>query len=249
MVTYFTGTGNSKYCAFQLAEQLGDDLLDCRVYLKNQIAADLVSGKPWVFVSPTYAWQLPHVFSEFIRTGVFRGSKDAYFVMTCGSDIGDAGSHLAKLCREVGLNYKGVMPVVMPENYIAMFDVPNEQEAAEIIANSRPVIREAAAYITQGTAFLEQHVSAKDKIKSSSVNTVFYKKFVKAKQFYTTNACIGCGNCAEQCVLNNIVLHNGKPNWGEHCTHCMACICGCPREAVEYGSKSIGKRRYWCKEQ
>nr|WP_264291386.1 MULTISPECIES: hypothetical protein [unclassified Dorea] len=28
------------------------------------------------------------------------------------------------------------------------------------------------------------------------------------------------------------------------CTHCMACICYCPAEAIEYGKKSVGKPRY-----
>ncbi|WP_366008713.1 4Fe-4S binding protein [uncultured Eubacterium sp.] len=32
--------------------------------------------------------------------------------------------------------------------------------------------------------------------------------------------------------------------WGNQCTHCMACICYCPTEAIKYGKKSIGKPRY-----
>ena len=39
-------------------------------------------------------------------------------------------------------------------------------------------------------------------------------------------------------------LDNDKPVWESHCTHCMACICYCPKEAIEYGKKSIGKPRY-----
>ncbi len=36
---------------------------------------------------------------------------------------------------------------------------------------------------------------------------------------------------------------------GDACTHCMACICGCPAEAIEYGSRSRGKARYQCPEK
>lgn len=39
-------------------------------------------------------------------------------------------------------------------------------------------------------------------------------------------------------------LQNGKPVWGQDCTHCMACICCCPAEAIEYGKMSLGKPRY-----
>lgn len=72
----------------------------------------------------------------------------------------------------------------------------------------------------------------------------FYRFFVKADAFRATDACIGCGKCVELCPLNNIRLENGKPVWGKNCTHCMACICHCPKEAIEYGKKSKGKPRY-----
>ena len=39
-------------------------------------------------------------------------------------------------------------------------------------------------------------------------------------------------------------LQNGKPVWGQDCTHCMACICCCPAEAIEYGKMCLGKPRY-----
>lgn len=39
-------------------------------------------------------------------------------------------------------------------------------------------------------------------------------------------------------------LQNGKPVWGQDCTHCMACICCCPAEAIESGKMSLGKPRY-----
>ena len=61
---------------------------------------------------------------------------------------------------------------------------------------------------------------------------------------YDLNACIGCGRCVELCPQNNVHLKNGKPVWGKNCTHCMACICYCPKEAIEYGEKSKGKPRY-----
>ena len=76
------------------------------------------------------------------------------------------------------------------------------------------------------------------------LNPVFYRFFVKAEAFRATDACIGCGKCVELCPLNNIRLENGKPIWGKNYTHCMACICYCHKEAIEYGKKSKGKPRY-----
>ena len=248
MIVYFSGTGNSRYCAQYLAHQLGDEAVDAFGFIRNGIAADLITGKPWVFVSPTYAWQLPRVFAEFIRSGNFAGSTDAYFVMTCGDDIGNAAAYIEPLCKEKGLYFKGVLPVVMPENYIAMFDVPDEKERAEIVLKARPVLHEAVTHIRIGEDIPEVPVDLKGKAKSGKINEVFYKKFVKDKDFYAKDNCMSCGKCVESCVLNNIRLENGRPVWGGNCTHCMACICGCPAEAIEYGKKSKGKPRYRCLE-
>ena len=83
-----------------------------------------------------------------------------------------------------------------------------------------------------------------DRFMSGPVNPIFYQFFVKATAFQTDDTCIGCGQCVKNCPMNNIALENGKPIWGNQCTHCMACICYCPTEAIEYGKKSIGKPRY-----
>ncbi len=48
-------------------------------------------------------------------------------------------------------------------------------------------------------------------------------------------------------MLNNIKLVDKKPVWGSKCTHSMPCFCNCPVEAIEYGKKSVGQRRYLCK--
>ncbi len=248
MIIYFSGTGNSRYCAQMLADKLEDELLDSFNFIKNGISAELISATPWVFVSPTYCWQLPHIFEEFIRTSRFEGCKDAYFVMTCGSDIGNAGEKIQKVCEEVGLSFQGVLPVVMPENYIAMFEVPQPEIAKRIVLVAKRAVLKAVRMVKKGERFPVQKVNLADKFKSGPLNPIFYKVFVKAKAFYATALCVGCGKCANACVLNNISIKDGKPKWGDACTHCMACICGCPVEAIEYGKKSLGKPRYLCEE-
>ena len=246
MVVYFSGTGNSRYCAEYLAKHLDDELLDASHYIRHQIAADLICGKPWIFVAPTYAWQLPLIFRDFIRSGSFADSSDAWFVMTCGSDIGNAAAYIKPLCAEKELNFRGVLEVVMPENYLAMFDVPDKAEASKIVAAARPTLEGAVSCIRENRSFPEKPVGMKDKAKSGKIHDVFYKKFVSDRDFFASDGCVSCGKCAEACVLGNITMNNGRPVWGGNCTHCMACICGCPAEAIEYGKKSRGKPRYRC---
>jgi epoxyqueuosine reductase QueG len=39
-------------------------------------------------------------------------------------------------------------------------------------------------------------------------------------------------------------MSEGKPSWNKKCYQCLKCINGCPEEAIQYGSKTIGRKRY-----
>lgn len=246
MILYFSGTGNSRACAQWLADTLGDDCRDVFSFIRDGIAGEFVSQTPWVFVSPTYSWRLPRVFVDVLRTSRLSGARDAYFVMTCGEDIGAAPRYNRALCTRLGLRCRGTLPVVMPENYIAMFSAPTPEEARPILAAARPTLERAAACIRQGSDFPEGKVGTLDRLKSGLVNDLFYRFQVKDRPFTVSDACISCGKCERDCPLGNIRLEGGRPVWGGRCTHCMACICGCPTAAIEYGKVSLGKPRYQC---
>lgn len=248
MVVYFSGTGNSRYCAKLLADRLHDTSLDPVPFIRDGIAAELSSQTPWVFVTPTYSWQIPRVFADFLRSGWFSGCRDAYFVMTCGEDIGNAPQENRRLCQQIGLTYRGTLSVVMPENYIAMFAVPGEEEARRIVEAARPVLEQGSVWIRERAPFPPQKASLLDRLKSGPVNVLFYRFNVRSKPFRVSKSCVSCGKCQQVCPLGNIQLREGKPVWGRRCTHCMACICLCPVEAIEYGRSSQGKPRYQCPE-
>ena len=248
MIVYFTGTGNSRYAAQALADAVGDEVVDTRPYLKNGEKLELCSERPWVFVCPTYAWRIPRVFKELIEKSLFIGNRRAYFVMTCGDSIGRADVEIARLCGRKGFSCMGVMPVVMPENYIAMFSVPEPEKAAEIIAGADKTLARAGAYLAGEKRFPEPVRRLGGRVLSRAVNPCFYSAAVHDRDFYAGSSCTGCGLCQQLCPLNDITLKNGKPAWGGNCTHCMACICSCPAHAIEYGRKSRGKPRYLCPE-
>ena len=159
-------------------------------------------------------------------------------------DFGNAEKYIRRLCKDKSLEYMGVMQIVMPENYVAMFDVPDDAQAKRIVEKAQPYIEQAVAFIKAGKPFPAPRNNLYDRFMSAAVNPIFYRFFVKAKDFYASEKCIGCGRCEKLCPLNNIKLKDKKPVWGGNCTHCMACICCCPAEAIEYGKKSAGKPRY-----
>lgn len=248
MLIYFSGTRNSECFAKKLAAALGDESVGAGEYIKKNEKGGFTSEKPYVFVCPTYSWQIPRIFEKFIKESTFDGNKEAYFIMTCGDDIGNAGAYNAKICRTKAFDYKGTLDVVMPENYIAMFDVPSQQECEEIMSRVGGAVSLAAETISKGESFASGRVSLADRAKSSVVNMAFYPLCVNGRAFYAKETCISCGKCEKLCVTNCISMKNGRPVWGKGCTHCMACICSCPAEAIEYGKKSVGKKRYICQD-
>lgn len=244
MILCFSGTGNSRFIAEKIADKTNDVVINLNDKIKNNDYSQLSADGKLVIVTPTYAWRIPRVVTEWIEKTRISGTNGVWFVMTCGGEVGNAEKHNKILCDKKGFAYMGTAQIVMPENYIAMFDAPQIDEARQIVNNALPYMEKAVDCILNGRPFAKLNVGFKDRILSGIVNDVFYPMFVKSKAFYATDACVSCGMCAKLCPLNNVELINGKPAWGNNCTHCMACICYCPAEAIEYGNKSKGKPRY-----
>ena len=246
MICYFSGTGNSKYVAEEIARGLSEDLLDVNKRIKNNDISDVCVNGRLIIVTPTYAWRIPKVVYKWILDTKFIGVKEIYYVMTCGDENGNADKYNQKLSRLKGFMYKGTFEVVMPENYIALFDTPNSDKAKKIICLAKDKIKKIVDDISSCKEIIYKP-NLRDKFKSGFVNCIFYPVFVSSKKFYVKDSCIGCGRCVGLCPFNNIHLKDNKLVWDNNCTHCMACISYCPTEAIEYGSKSIGKERYYFK--
>ena len=249
MILYFSGTGNSRYVARKIAQELNNELISLNQLIKEEKTDELIStDKPFIFVCPTYAWRLPIVVTNFIKKTRFSGSNKVYFIMTCGGDTGKAIKYIQKLCKYKEWQLKGMAEIKMPENYIALFSIPDKETSTQIIKGSDKQIDKIISYIKSENEFEIINPSGlSGTLKSGITNTAFYKIFVHAKGFHYTNKCIGCGKCVTLCPLNNINLKNQKPVWKNNGTHCMACSCGCPTEAIEYKNNTQNKRRYYLK--
>lgn len=245
MIVYFTGTGNSRYAAEYISLVTGDALTDASDSIRRRKPAKLTSETPYVFVCPIYAWRIPRIFSEWIKEGIFEGDQRAYFVITCGADIGSASAELKKLCAVNHLAYMGTVPVVMPDNYLILSSVPDRAESEKIIAAADCSLKEIAASIKRQEPLPAAKTNLLTWVESVVINPMFYSFYASAKNFTVDNKCIVCGKCRSHCPCANISMERGRPDWGNHCTHCMACISGCPTEAIEYGKSTVGKRRYF----
>jgi len=44
--------------------------------------------------------------------------------------------------------------------------------------------------------------------------------------------------------MSGIKMEDRRPVWQHNCERCLACIHWCPCEAIEYGKKTVKRRRY-----
>ena len=179
MIFWFSGTGNSKYAAQRMAEALNEPLLCMNDRIKAHDTATVETGERLVIVTPTYAWRIPRLVRDWLLQTELRGARQAWFVMTCGSEIGSADRYNRELCRVKGLSCMGTAQIVMPENYIAMFGVPQADEARRIVAKAEPDIDRAIAALREGLPFPPTRNNLYDRLMSGPVNPIFYACFVR----------------------------------------------------------------------
>lgn len=243
MILYFSGTGNSRYTAEMIAKITDDEVISMNTLIKTGSKKPHKSEKPFVFVCPVYGGRIPPIVENYIRATRFEGTKKAYFVVCCALSPWVTVEYIEKLCAEKGFQLLGFNSVVMPQGYVAMGTTLSAEESNQIVQEAIPKIKNIAEHIAAETS-LEKEEPGKAMM-SKVINPIMRTFMINAKGFYSTGACIGCGKCVERCPTNNITIVNGKPQWGKTCTHCMACIAGCPAEAIEYGKKSVGAPRYY----
>lgn len=246
MVLFFSATGNTEFIARQLALKLGDDCLNLLDRVKRGDHSPLHSDKPFIICAPVYVCEMPRFLAKYLKQQTFTGSREVYFIFTSGGYAGISGQLAKAMVRKKKMKYLGHAEFKMPRNYVANDHYPMlpAEQVQERILNSCRHLEEVVADIQAGRKLKARHIWLFETIITLPFNPVWSRLKYKTDDFYTTDACVGCGKCERLCPLNNISLKERKPVWGQECTHCMACIANCPTEAIEYGTISQTKEKY-----
>ncbi len=227
----FSSTGNSLYTAKRIAEEIGAAVLPMTT--ENSVCDDDVIG----FVFPVYFWGLPRIVSRFIAK-LQINLKDAYVfsVVTYGGSGPDVSGLTNKLLQAKGvrLNYGGSLNTVT--NYVPEYTV-NDSEARRIKTEA-----ELERMIVRIKNRESNHLPSFTAINS------FINRFCPSedsdRHFSVSPNCTGCGTCQKVCPVGNIVMENDRPQFLHRCEHCLGCLHNCPAAAIDWKSKTKGKKRY-----
>lgn len=265
MIFYFSGEGNSKWVAQQLAQRLGEKLLFIPD-VNEASAFQLESGESIGFVFPCYGWKVPKFVVNFVTKLQISNVAYVWTVITCGDDTGLTGTLFEHLLKNKGWHLASAWAVQMPETYICLpgFDVDSPAQEERKIQLARMRVQSI------GDAILQRKEGIRDTLeggmawaKTYIVGPFFQRWLITDKPFRVNQRCIGCGRCAQVCSRHNITMRpshsvkksalnttnslsnkNASPLWLGDCTLCLSCYHNCPTHAIHWGRQTKKKGQY-----
>jgi ferredoxin/flavodoxin len=248
MIFYFSGTGNSRYAAEKIAKENGTAAISIAdAEREGRFSYELADGEPLGFVTPVYAWNIPLIVADFIDKLELSGGGEPYTfaLFTCGLNTGLSYQSLAEALKKKGLALGAAFDVVMPDNYVVMFNPPEEKKAQEMLSDAEEVLNHVSEAVSGRLESVEIRGKNPPAIFSRLFNRFFNEYCLDTAKFHVTKNCRGCGLCAELCPMSKISIVNGRPVWKRgNCAKCMACLHRCPKRAVQYGRSTRKRRRY-----
>lgn len=238
IIFYFTGTGNSLYIARQLAGKSGEALSIPQMIKqgKHDFEADEIG-----IVYPIYGHMPPNMVREFIKKARLK-AKYKFAVLTYGARKCNAVEIWDGISRKAGNAFDYIGTIVMVDNWLPNFDM-NEQIKIDkhIPENLRKITADINAQrhwhepVTE-----EERQTHQGFLRISGLDPEVGFLMKSEKYFTVTDACVGCGICAEVCPRGNYELTSaGVRTFGDY-EFCFACIQNCPQHAIQFRKQEDG---------
>ena len=241
MIYYFSGTGNSKWIAQELAKRTGDEAQNLAPLIKDGPVSVFAGMDETIgIVFPIYAWGAPLIVERFCQSITLSPGAFAYAVCTCGDEAGKAMKRLHQ-----SYAYQSAWSVAMPNNYIIGYDVDSPALEEKKIDAASGKLDTIAQAVLSHTIVYDVHEGAGASAKTALIRPMFNAFARATKHFCVDEGCNSCGLCARSCPIGAIAMEGGKPVWvRKHCTQCMGCINRCPQRAIQYGAGTAKRGRY-----
>lgn len=242
LIYYFSATGNSLEISRRIAKELGDCIIKP---MTAQVPVEPVGGDSEAvgFVFPVFYNGLPRLVKRFAEKLAIYPGTYCFAIANSGGTRANPLGMLEDILTEKGIRLSYADEVRMPGNYIVGHQTPSPENIIRLLAAAVVKVNKISRGIAGGE---RKPVIRKAEFWSKITNRVYLYKNINVwdDEFLTTDKCTGCGLCAKVCPVGNIKMRDRRPVWQHACEHCLACIHWCPCEAIEYGGKTAGRRRY-----
>jgi ferredoxin len=244
MIYYFSGTGNSKWVAEELARRTNDEVQSIAALQKDGTVSVYANcGSRIGVVFPIYAWGAPLIVERFCKSLTMMEGVYAYAVCTCGDEAGLALKRLKKM-----FDFRAAWSVAMPNNYVIGFDLDTPEMEEKKIQAASLKLDDIAKSILAGESAYEVNEGPGARMKTGFIRPMFNTFARSTSSFSVDDNCNNCGLCERICPIDAIELRNGKPVWvKKNCTQCLGCINRCPQRAIQHGSGTAKRGRYYMK--
>lgn len=252
-VVFFSGTGGTKRIAEAFEKELvkrNKTVEMKKLGAERNFGAEAESAgertELYILLYPVYAFDAPKPVYDWIeQLGKNHAGKNIAVISVSGGgevwpNTGCRNNCCAKL-EEKGMQIIYDNMMCMPAN---MLTEVSDHLAMHLIKVIPEKVNKALDDILSGQVKRTHfHKSSLRNFFSNMENKNAYKF---AQDFTIGDKCNGCGWCAKNCPMGNIVIseETSRPEFLDQCIICMRCIYGCPLHAIKSKSSAVFKNGF-----
>lgn len=243
VIYYLSATGNSLYTARFLQASLEN--AELRSIPKALAVGNFDAEADAVgFVFPLHYMGLPLQAETFMERLAIAGSPYIFAIATCGVPyVGTPFVDAQEILSRKGQQLDAAWYLRLVSNYIPMRDI-----AADWRIRIRAWLAERKLRnIANAVKNREPHTTWQLLQKPCRrIHQEWKERRQRIDENFRcdTGKCTSCGLCERVCPAGNILRPDGHPVWQHRCTECLGCLHICPVEAIDYGGKTKGRKRY-----